>query len=99
MKIEYQCSNCGKVERTSAMVGIPEGMFALGYRAVGDALYCPNCVQSWAERNGKPFDEQIKEPGNLFAKWWNEKVSRQAEIEHKQLKKYRMNAIGDYVED
>lgn len=38
MKIEYQCSNCGKRERVSAMVGIPEGMFALGYRAVGDAL-------------------------------------------------------------
>ena len=57
MKIEYQCSNCGKLEKTSAMVGIPEGMFALGYRAVGDALYCPDCVNSWAERNGKPFDE------------------------------------------
>ena len=96
MKIEYQCSNCGKREKVSAMVGIPHGMFALGYRAVGDALYCPDCVKSWAERNGKPFDEQIKEPGNLFAKWWNEKVSRQAEIEHKKLKKYGVNEIGWY---
>ena len=46
MKIEYQCSNCGKREKVSAMVGIPQGMFGLGYRAVGDALYCPDCVNS-----------------------------------------------------
>ena len=67
MKIEYQCSNCGKREKVSAMAGIPEGMFALGYRAVGDALYCPDCVNSWAERNGKPFDEQYKDVGHMFA--------------------------------
>ena len=27
MKIEYQCSNCGKREKTSAMVGIPHVWF------------------------------------------------------------------------
>lgn len=55
MKIEYQCSNCGKWERVSAMVGIPDGMFALGYRAVGDALYCPDCVNEigWYEDMGE----------------------------------------------
>ena len=96
MKIEYQCSNCGKWEKVSAMVGIPHGMFALGYRAVGDALYCPECVKSWAERNGKPFDEQYKDVGHLFSVWWNNKVKRQAEIEHKKLKKYAVNEIGWY---
>ena len=45
-KIHYQCSNCGKQEQTSAMVGVPHGMYYLGYRASGDALYCPDCVKS-----------------------------------------------------
>ena len=96
MKIEYQCSNCGKWEKTSAMVGIPHGMFALGYRAVGDALYCPDCVNSWAERNGKPFDEQYKDVGHMFAVWWNATVLKKAKAEHKQLKKYCVNEIGWY---
>ena len=96
MKIEYQCSNCGKLEKTSAMVGIPEGMFGLGYRAVGDALYCPDCVKSWAERNGKPFDEQYKDAGHMFAVWWNAKVLQKAKAEHKKLKKYAVNEIGWY---
>ena len=96
MKIEYQCSNCGKRGKVSAMVGIPHGMFAHGYRANGDALYCPDCVKSWAERNGKEFDEQYIEPGHLFAKWWNRTVLKQAKIEHKKLKKYAVNEIGWY---
>ena len=98
MKIEYQCSNCGKWERVSAMVGIPEGMFALGYRAVGDALYCPDCVKSWAERNGKPFDEQYKDAGHMFAEWWNATVLKKAKAEHKKVKKYGVNEIGLYAD-
>ena len=94
MKIEYQCSNCGKWEMVSAMVGIPHGMFALGYRAVGDALYCPDCVNSWAERNGKPFDEQYKDVGHMFAEWWNATVLKKAKAEHKQLKEYCVNESG-----
>lgn len=76
-KIEYQCSNCGKWEKTGTMVGVPEGMYTLGYRAVGDAIYCPDCVKTWAERNGKPFDEQFSDPPHLFAIWWNRQVRRQ----------------------
>ena len=94
-KIHYQCSSCGKTESVRAMVGIPHGMFGLGYRAVGDALYCPDCVKSWEERNGVPFDEQYTSPGTLFARWWNRKVE-QAVDDKGRLQKYRMNAIGDY---
>ena len=65
MKVEYQCSNCGKWERVSAMVGIPHGMFALGYRAVGDALYCPDCVNSWAY---KSYNKQKKRRA-YFCSW------------------------------
>ena len=58
MKIHYQCSNCGQKFQTSAMIGVPDGMYISGCRAVGDAFYCEECVKTWADRNGKPFDEQ-----------------------------------------
>ena len=67
-RLHYSCSNCGKQEVTSA---IPHGMYALGYRAVGSALYCPQCVETWKERNGEDFDEQIANPTTQFAQWWN----------------------------
>lgn len=94
-KIHYQCSSCGKTESVRAMAGIPHGMFSIGYRAVGDALYCPDCVKSWEERNGVPFDEQYARPGTLFARWWNRKIE-QAVDDKGRLQKYRMNALGDY---
>lgn len=99
MKIEYQCSNCGKRETTRAMVGVPNGMYGLNYRAVGDALYCPNCVNTWSERNGKPFDELYKEPFQMFRKWWNREVERQAKIEGKTVKQYHVTAWGEYIDD
>lgn len=77
MKISYQCSNCGAHEQTAAGVGIPEGMFYLGYRAHGDVLYCPDCVETWKERNGEEYDEQYKGAKHLFAVWWNRQVLRQ----------------------
>lgn len=93
MKIYYQCSNCGKHETTSAMVGISDGMYALGYRAVGNALYCPDCVKSWAERNGEEFDKQYKDPPHLFAVWWNRTVEREAARNGKKVKVYRREEI------
>lgn len=62
MKIHYQCSNCGQKFQTSAMIGVPDGMYISGCRAVGDAFYCEECVKTWADRNGKPFDEQYAMP-------------------------------------
>ena len=60
-KIHYQCSNCGKQEQTSAIVGVPRGMYYLGYRANGDALYCPDCVKSWKEETVRNLT-QYKDP-------------------------------------
>ena len=98
MKIEYQCSNCAKRETTSVMVGIPHGMWALNYRVVGDAIYCPDCVNTWSERNGKPFDEQYKDPWGMFRNWWNNTVKKQANLEGRELKSYYMTAQGNYEE-
>ena len=71
-KLRYSCRNCGKQEITIVAAGVPHGMYSLGYRAVGSALYCPQCVETWKERNGKDFDEQIANPTTLFACWWND---------------------------
>jgi hypothetical protein len=80
-KIHYQCSNCGAHEQTLAVVGGPEGMFYLGYRAHGDVLYCPDCVKTWKERNGEEYDEQYKDAQHLFTVWWNRQMQITARID------------------
>lgn len=99
MKIQYQCSNCGQRFQTSAMIGVPDGMYYSGCRAVGDAFYCEECVKSWADRNGKPFDLQYKEPARMFQTWWNRAVAEQATAEGRKVKKYRISPNGDYTEE
>ena len=77
MKIHYQCSNCGKHFVTSPIPGVPEGMYISGCRAVGDAIYCEECVATWADRNGAGFDEQYTDPKGMFTRWWNRTVDKQ----------------------
>lgn len=99
MKISYQCSNCGQKFQVRAMVGVPDGMYISGCRAVGDAFYCEECVKTWADRNGKPFDEQYAMPVKMFTRWWNNMVDEQAEIESKTDKVKVFKVInGVYVE-
>ena len=83
-KIFCQCSNCGFNFDVSPMLGIPEGMFYEGYRAVG------NCVKTWKDRNGKEFEEQIENPSKQFANWWNDKV-KAVVTDESRIKKYRIN--------
>lgn len=97
MKIHYQCSNCGKRFVSSAIVGVPQGMYYSGCRVVGDAFYCEDCVKSWKERNGKEFDEQYKNTKKMFANWWNRTVEDQASDKSK-IKKCKQLANGDFVE-
>lgn len=98
MKIQYTCSNCGKHFQTSAMCGVPEGMYLLGCRVVGDAFYCEDCVNTWADRNGKEFDTQYKDPKRMFVKWWNRMVVRQAKQDGKIVKTYKELADGTLME-
>ena len=97
MKVRYQCSNCGQRFQSSAMVGVPDGMYISGCRVVGDAFYCEDCVKTWADRNGKKFDEQYKDPKGMFTKWWNRLVEEQAKAEGKTVKTYRV-VNGEYEE-
>ena len=96
-KIFCQCSNCGYHFEVSPMLGIPEGMYYNGYRAVGDALYCPDCVKTWKDRNGEEFDKQYANPSKQFANWWNGKVESIVPDKSK-IQKYRIVG-GIYVED
>lgn len=99
MKIHYQCSNCGQKFQSSAIPGVPDGMYISGCRAVGDAFYCEDCVKTWADRNGKPFDEQYKYPIKMFTRWWNSMVDEQARLESKTDKVKVFKVInGTYVE-
>lgn len=92
LEIVYWCSNCGKREVTSPVIGVPEGMYALGYRAVGNAIYCPECVRTWPERNGDEFDAEYRDPGTMFARWWNRQVEAVADAS--KIRRYRVGAGG-----
>ena len=70
-------------------------MYFNGCRAVGDAFYCEDCVNTWAERNGDEFDRQYKDPEGMFVKWWNREVDTQCKGQ--KIKVYRV-INGMYVE-
>ena len=55
MKIELQCSNCGNREKL-----FPIEFWNRGWRSTG-VPYCPQCVKTWKERNGKEWNEQYNE--------------------------------------
>lgn len=61
------CSNCG--EKIELKQGHLLETFDAGWRAVGDALYCPKCVGTWAERNGLPFDKTFHAE-RLWGNYW-----------------------------
>ena len=68
-----------------------------GCRVVGDAFYCEDCVKTWADRNGKPFDAQYKDPIGMFTKWWNRLVDEVERAEGKTVKSYRV-VNGEYID-
>ena len=55
MLIELQCSNCGNRETQ-----LPMSFWRKGWRYTG-VPYCPHCVETWKERNGKEWNEQYDE--------------------------------------
>lgn len=50
--MEIQCSNCGARQRFGVKYENVKSLIALGWNSVGSALYCPECVRTWASRNG-----------------------------------------------
>lgn len=50
--MEIMCSNCGARQRFGIKYANVKSLIALGWNSVGSALYCPECVRTWADRNG-----------------------------------------------
>lgn len=50
--MQIQCSNCGARQRFKYSAANVNSLIALGWDSLGDALYCPKCVETWSERNG-----------------------------------------------
>lgn len=71
MKIELQCSNCGT--RLSLN---PTEFWKYGWRFTG-VPYCPQCVKTWKERNGKEWNEQYNEElmKDIFYQYLFDKIS------------------------
>ena len=100
--IELQCSNCGT--RLSLN---PTDFWKYGWRYTG-VPYCPNCVKTWKERNGKEWNEQYDENQMkdkfyeyLFDKIEMEKVdgTKYAIYENKDSFAKELNDIYDEIEN
>ena len=60
MWVVLTCSRCGKHHRMSS--NRPEHsvkMAQAGWRNYGTALYCPDCADTWYERNDKPLGNEL----------------------------------------
>lgn len=49
--MQIQCSNCGAIQRFKYTVANVNNLIAFGWNSCGSALYCPECVKTWEERN------------------------------------------------
>lgn len=47
-----QCSNCGARQDFKYSATNVNSLVASGWNSCGSALYCPQCVETWRERNG-----------------------------------------------
>lgn len=58
LNVQIMCSNCGhrsrtyRIDRFSRIEPANEYV-AAGWNSFGDAFYCPKCVKTWEQRNGK----------------------------------------------
>ena len=58
MYLQVQCSACGHRSRKFKYdryrtVEPAEEIVKVGWNSYGDAFYCPKCVKTWEQRNGK----------------------------------------------
>lgn len=55
-KIGIQCSNCGQHQSFDYDFEFPKSALDAGWGSFGRAVYCPNCVKTWGDRNpGRPM--------------------------------------------
>ena len=49
--MDIRCSNCGRKQEVKTAHDALCAIYQ-GWRNHGDALYCPECMDTWVERNG-----------------------------------------------
>lgn len=55
-EIDVQCSNCGSRQSFQYDFDFPKSVPAAGWGSFGRAIYCPECVKTWSDRNpGRPM--------------------------------------------
>lgn len=54
-EIEIMCSCCGFRKTIPNSIGAIDDTCNEGWNSFGSALYCPECVRTWHERNSKPL--------------------------------------------
>jgi len=57
MNKEISCSRCGNKTDCSTVEKTVSAVQA-GWGSFGSALYCPECVNSWSERNAHPMADE-----------------------------------------
>ena len=50
--MKIMCSNCGATRFMTYSATNAIKAIRTGWRANGNAAYCPECVRTWADRNG-----------------------------------------------
>jgi hypothetical protein len=50
--MKIMCSNCGACISLTFSAANIRRVIQKGWRANGHAAYCPECVRTWADRNG-----------------------------------------------
>ena len=73
---EIMCSNCGKTESVHNSLG-EISQVAERWGSFGGALYCPNCVKTWHERNKKPMSDFKNTFNVIFMKFFDRYAEQQ----------------------
>lgn len=50
--VSIMCSCCGKIEDIRYSAANVNKLVKDGWNSLGNAVYCPECVETWEERNG-----------------------------------------------
>ena len=64
MKIRLICSNCGQKEEIADDMDSVIATVVKGWRSTPGAMYCPECVKTWKDRNGSEM------PSNEINTFW-----------------------------
>lgn len=78
MYIDLCCSNCGNHRRLSAdAVQYTVDAIKQGWGSYGAALYCPECVRTWYDRNTRPMADERNTMLVIMGQIWRAREAAQ----------------------